>query len=109
MDESLKQSILALATRLERAHPQGAVWISKDVARKLKKLTLPSAPNSLLTARESEILQHVANGFTNPEIASALDISVKTVQFHLQGIFRKTKTSTRTEAVNFAHKEKLLT
>ena len=109
MDESLKQSILALATRLERAHPQGAVWISKDVARKLKKLTVPTLPNSLLTIRESEILQHVANGFTNPEIATALDISIKTVQFHLQGIFRKTNTSSRTEAVNFAHKEKLLT
>jgi DNA-binding NarL/FixJ family response regulator len=109
MDESLKQTLIALADRLERAHSQGAVWVSKDVARKLKRLTLPSAANSLLTIRESEILQHVANGFTNPEIATALDISVKTVQFHLQGIFRKTNTSTRTEAVNFAHKEKLLT
>ena len=109
MEESLKQNLLALAARLDRAHSQGAVWVAKDVARKLKKLTLPSASSSLLTHRESEILHHVANGFTNPEIATALDISVKTVQFHLQGIFRKTNTSTRTEAVNFAHKEKLLT
>ena len=109
MDESLKEMILQLAKRLERAHSEGAVWVAKDVARKLKKLTQSSPSNSLFTAREFEILQHVSNGFTNPEIASALGISIKTVQFHLQSIFRKTNTSSRTEAVSFAHREKLLT
>jgi DNA-binding NarL/FixJ family response regulator len=109
IDDSLKETIIALANRLERTHSSGAVWVAKDVARKLKKLTnAPSSP-SLFTQRESEILHHVANGFTNPEIATALGISIKTVQFHLQSIFRKTNTSSRTEAVNFAHKEKLLT
>ncbi len=108
MEESLKETIIALANRLERTHSQGAVWVAKDVARKLKKLTITSTTKSIFTTRETEIFQHVANGFTNPEIASALDISIKTVQFHLQSIFRKTNTSSRTEAVNFAHKEKLL-
>jgi LuxR family maltose regulon positive regulatory protein len=108
MDEITKQQLLQLARRLEQVHSQGAVWVAKDVARKLKKLLLPNPVNSLFTPREFEILQHVANGFTNSEIASALDISSKTVQFHLQNIFTKTNTSSRTEAVSFAHKEKLL-
>ncbi len=57
MDDSLKQTLLALAARLDTAHAQDAIWIAKDVARKLKKLTLPSASSSLLTHRESEILR----------------------------------------------------
>jgi DNA-binding NarL/FixJ family response regulator len=108
MDENLKDAILALANRLDRTHSHGAVWVAKDVARKLKKLTISPITTSIFTAREAEILSHVANGFTNPEIATALDISIKTVQFHLKSIFRKTDTSSRTEAVSFAHREKLL-
>ena len=109
MDDSLKETIIALAHRLERAHSVGAVWIAKDVARKLKKLTETPTSQSIFTPRENEILHHVANGFTNPEIATALGISIKTVQFHLQSIFKKTNTSSRTEAVSFAHREKLFT
>lgn len=109
MDETTKETILLLVEKLERAHSLSAVWVAKDVARKLRKLTIKNNTESILTARETEILHHVSNGFTNPEIASALDISIKTVQFHLQGIFRKTNTSSRTEAVSFALKRKLLT
>lgn len=109
MNDNLKETILALANRLDRAHSESAVWVAKDVARQLKKLVQGRPVSSILSSRESEILHHVANGFSNPEIASALGISIKTVQFHLQSIFRKTNTSSRTEAVNFAHKEKLLT
>ena len=109
MNDNFKETILALANRLDRAHPESAVWVAKDVARQLKKLVLARAVSSIFSSRESEILHHVANGFSNSEIASALGISIKTVQFHLQSIFRKTNTSSRTEAVNFAHKEKLLT
>ena len=108
MDETTKETILLLVQKLERAHSFSAVWVAKDVARRLKKLTIIHKTETILTVRETEILQHVSNGFTNPEIASALDISVKTVQFHLQGIFRKTNTSSRTEAVSFALKEKLI-
>jgi DNA-binding NarL/FixJ family response regulator len=108
MEESLKESIMALAKRLEQTHSKNAVWVAKDVSRKLKKLIDYPQTKSIFTNRETEVFQLVANGFTNPEIASALDISVKTVQFHLQSIFRKTNTSSRTEAVSIAHKEKLL-
>lgn len=108
MDQDLKESLWALASRLDRAHSQSAVWIAKDVARKLRTLTKPSQTNTLLSPREKEILEHVANGFSNPDIATALDISIKTVQFHLKSIFTKTNTSTRTEAVTVALKEKLI-
>ena len=58
--------------------------------------------NSPLSKREKEILFHVSQGFTNREIASALNISEKTIEFHLKSIFRKTESDSRTEAVKNA-------
>jgi DNA-binding NarL/FixJ family response regulator len=58
--------------------------------------------NSPLTKREQEILFHVSQGFTNRDIASAFNISEKTIEFHLKSVFRKTDASSRTEAVKNA-------
>ena len=52
-----------------------------------------------LTKRELEVLELVANGLPNREIAHALSISEHTVKFHLASIFGKLGVSTRTEAV----------
>ena len=61
-----------------------------------------------LSPREFEILGHVANGFTNREIASALRISCKTIEYHLSSVFQKLDASTRTEAVTIAIKKGIL-
>jgi DNA-binding NarL/FixJ family response regulator len=49
--------------------------------------------------RELEVLQLAALGLTNKEIAYRLGISERTVQFHMNSIFNKTCTESRTEAV----------
>ncbi len=59
-----------------------------------------------LTKREHEILSLVSKGFTNREIASALTISEKTIEFHLKSILAKTESSTRTEASTNALKNR---
>ena len=51
-----------------------------------------------LTAREREVLQAVADGATNREVAGQLWISPHTVRTHLQHIFEKLDVRTRTEA-----------
>lgn len=56
-----------------------------------------------LTAREVEVLRHVAAGRTNAEIAAALFLSEKTVARHLSNIFTKLSVTTRTAAAAFAH------
>ena len=61
-----------------------------------------------LTAREREVLFHVSQGFTNREIASAFNISEKTIEFHLKSIFAKTDANTRTESVKNALNNKWL-
>ena len=52
-----------------------------------------------LTSRELDVLQLVAEGMSNKEIAAALHITPRTVSFHLDNVYSKCAVSTRTEAV----------
>lgn len=61
-----------------------------------------------LTAREREILGHVADGRTNGEIAKLLFISAKTVSVHVSNILGKLGASGRTEAAAIARRTGLL-
>jgi DNA-binding NarL/FixJ family response regulator len=53
---------------------------------------------SNLTARELEILQLVLAGYTNRAIAAQICISAKTVEFHLDNIYKKIGVQTRLRA-----------
>ncbi|HEY5295717.1 MAG TPA: response regulator transcription factor [Gaiellaceae bacterium] len=55
-----------------------------------------------LSDRELEVLQHVARGMSNKDVAAALWVTVQTVKFHLSGIYRKLAVSNRTEAARWA-------
>jgi two-component system nitrate/nitrite response regulator NarL len=57
------------------------------------------APDVLLTPREMEVLTAIADGLTNKMIARRLEISLHTVKFHVESVFRKLGVRTRTEAV----------
>ena len=52
-----------------------------------------------LTSREKEVLQHMAEGLANKQIALLLGISEHTVKFHLSSLYVKMGVSSRTEAV----------
>jgi DNA-binding NarL/FixJ family response regulator len=56
-----------------------------------------------LTSRELEVLQLVASGATNGEIAQQLWVTEQTVKFHLSNVYRKLKVGNRTEASHYAH------
>ncbi|WP_197033844.1 response regulator transcription factor [Bradyrhizobium sp. URHD0069] len=55
--------------------------------------------HALLTPRELEVLATLAEGMTNKAIARRLNISLHTVKFHIESLFRKLGARTRTEAV----------
>jgi DNA-binding NarL/FixJ family response regulator len=55
--------------------------------------------HALLTPREVDVLAALAEGLTNKAIARRLEISLHTVKFHLESLFRKLGARTRTEAV----------
>ncbi|MDD3927228.1 MAG: response regulator transcription factor [bacterium] len=61
-----------------------------------------------LTAREIEILQAIADGHGNKDVASSLFISEKTVKNHLSNIFRKLQVNDRTQAVLLALRRGLI-
>ncbi len=54
---------------------------------------------AVISAREEEVLQLVADGLSLPEVAGALYISVKTVKNHLASIYSKLEARDRTQAV----------
>ena len=60
-----------------------------------------------LTQREAEILQLIAQGLTNPEIAARLFLSGHTVKTHVNRIFAKTASRDRAAAVGYAHRKGL--
>jgi DNA-binding CsgD family transcriptional regulator len=57
-----------------------------------------------LTAREREVLSHVAAGRTYREIARTLVVSEKTVSVHISNMLRKTGAANRIELAQFAHR-----
>ena len=59
-------------------------------------------PPDDLTPREIEVLELLALGYMNPEIADKLVLSVRTVETHRANIQRKTGRSTRAELVAYA-------
>ncbi len=52
-----------------------------------------------LTAREAEVLQLIADGRTNDDVADALGVTVKAIQVHLTNLYAKLDAKNRTEAV----------
>lgn len=59
-------------------------------------------PPPALSARETEVLGMIADGYTNPEIADRLCLSVRTIESHRAHIHRKTGRTTRAELVALA-------
>ena len=62
----------------------------------------------MLTAREQEILSLVAEGATNMEIASTLNISIHTVKSHMRKILAKLHLDGRVEAAAAAKRQGLI-
>ncbi|MCA9978081.1 MAG: response regulator transcription factor, partial [Anaerolineales bacterium] len=65
-------------------------------------------PPVQFTAREMELLRLLAQGMSNKEMAQALDISPRTINFHLDNIYSKLGVRSRTEAAVYALRQQLI-
>jgi DNA-binding NarL/FixJ family response regulator len=61
-----------------------------------------------LTPKEKIILQHVAQGKSNLDIANEIFVTEQTVKFHLSNIYRKLGVANRTEATRFAFRNNMI-
>jgi two-component system NarL family response regulator len=83
----------------------GGRLIAPDVAARLAdRVNSPS-----LTSREVAVLELVAKGLSNKEIAAALSLAEDTVKNHLKHVFAKLEVSDRTEAVLLAVQRGIIT
>lgn len=100
----LKDSELAVLRKAIFTVYEGNTFIQPSLAPLLKQnLEEENVGNEEgLTKREMEVLQLIAEGMYNKEIANALVISEKTVKNHVSNIFKKIDVSDRTQAAVYA-------
>ena len=98
-----------------RAVQHGESVLHPRIARKVLDRFLPSSKKSReqisfggLAQREVELLKLMTRGLSNKEIANEMGLSIRTVQGHVQQIFKKLGVSSRTEAVVYALKTDLV-
>jgi DNA-binding NarL/FixJ family response regulator len=95
-----------LADAVHRVHEGDAVFSPRLAGFVLDAFAGPAPqPQSeldALTAREREVLQHIARGYMYKEIALRLDISPKTVEAHVSSVLRKLQLSSRHELTRWA-------
>jgi two-component system nitrate/nitrite response regulator NarL len=76
--------------------------IADDLAQAVRHAGVHKEKPYGLTTREIEIVEAIASGDSNRDIATRLNISLQTVKHHLTSVFDKTGTSTRLELALFA-------
>jgi DNA-binding NarL/FixJ family response regulator len=89
-----KDIVLAIETVMA-----GGIYYSAALARQLAR---PLVQDNQLTMREQEVLQQLANGQSNKQIARTLDLSVRTVETHRLNIKRKLGIEGQAELIKYA-------
>lgn len=111
----LKNSVAEELLRAIRAVYKGEQYLTAAVAKMMIDSYVRQAtgqvsqkPPATLTQREREILKYVAEGNTNHQIATALSISVRTVEFHRANITEKTGIHDLASLVKYAIQKKII-
>jgi DNA-binding NarL/FixJ family response regulator len=115
--ELTAQQITEIVRRVDRGeHPINESLttrprLAEHVLQQFQELTSKTEAGpfiSPLTPREIEILEYIAQGYLNKQIAAELGISEQTIKNHVTSILRKLNANARTEAVVVAIKQGLI-
>jgi DNA-binding NarL/FixJ family response regulator len=99
---------LVLAVQsIDKNQPFLSPAVTKIILGQLKTSAPAPAPSDL-TPRELEVVKLLAQGRSNKEVASDLDISVKTVDAHRTNIMRKLNLRSYSELIHFAIRHKII-
>ena len=98
-----------LAKRGEaKVTPKIATKLIDDFRRVQEEEEIEESPLFILSDRETEILEYIAKGMRNKEIATHLNIAEKTVKNHVSNILKALQVNSRTEAAMKAIKAKIV-
>jgi DNA-binding NarL/FixJ family response regulator len=108
--EELSAAVYALHEGLlvGAPHLMAGLFKSTRSSEAGQEVGLLEGPQEPLTSRESEVLQLLAQGLANKQIAVSLGISEHTVKFHVSSIYSKLGASSRTEAVSIGARRGLV-
>ncbi len=104
----LKQSAPSELLQAIRAAAGGGQYLDSALTARVtaaflgKSGTRVSRPAATVSARESEVLQLIASGYSNKEIAARLSLSVKTVEAHKANAMKKLGLNGRIDIVKYA-------
>jgi two-component system, NarL family, response regulator LiaR len=88
--------------RAIKAAAEGRVYLAPEAAARLmREVRTPESPETL-TERETEVLQLLARGKANKQIATSLHVTEKTVKAHVSSILAKLGVQSRTQAALYA-------
>jgi two-component system response regulator NreC len=106
-DSELTSAIRSVAQGDMYIHPALTRAFLKDAATTQPPAVAKEEPTSL-TRREIDVLQLIARGYTNKQVADALSLSVRTVETHRANVMAKLGVVSRVEMVRYAKEHNLL-
>lgn len=87
---------------IQDVHRGGApmsAYIARKVVQSFQRQTPAAKPDEALSKRESEVLEYVARGYSDKEVADALGLTPATVRSYLKNIYAKLHVHSRTQAI----------
>ncbi|MGB3562279.1 MAG: response regulator transcription factor, partial [Thermoanaerobaculia bacterium] len=109
LKHSASEELIQAIREVLKGHHYVTPLIAKDVMQVLMdKRDRPDDPTQVLSTREREVLQLLAEGKAMKEVAAVLNISTKTVEFHKYNITRKLNLRTTAELTRYAVKHGLV-
>jgi DNA-binding NarL/FixJ family response regulator len=92
------EEVVATVTAVAAGETTVSAGLAASMLDEVRRLAVPAA-TELVTRREEEVLQLIADGYATSEVAERLYISQKTVKNHLASIYQKLDARDRTQAV----------
>ena len=87
---------------IQDVHRGGApmsAYIARKVVQSFQRQAPTAKPDESLSKRESEVLEYVARGYSDKEVADALGLTPATVRSYLKNIYAKLHVHSRTQAI----------
>ena len=108
-DATLEDLVTTIRSVADGAHvlpPQMTSTLFSQIARDAVARGRPEALESVrMTPREREVINHIAEGLSNKEIASRMNVATHTVKSHVRNIMEKLMLHTRLQIAAYAHRD----